>query len=1110
MLVEVVCPSCRTRVAPREGPEAGLCPRCRSPLPSHPLEAPKVSGSGSHHRIVAPSQDPQEVRDARSDPRRAFGRFILLSELGKGGMGVVYRAWDERLRRVVALKMVLERAADATGIERFQREAEVVARLRHPGIVSVHEVGEVQGRNYIAMDFIDGASLDRRLAGRGGKRLGFTRALEVLRDVARAVHYAHEQGVIHRDLKPANIMLDERDRPYVMDFGLARIRESRSGLTRTGAAIGTPAYMPPEQAEAKEVEADERADVYSLGATLYYILAGRPPFEGATEVNVLTALLTKEPAPPSSWNRRAAGDLDTICLRCLEKDPEKRYPSAAELGDELERYLAGDPIAARPIGALERVVRRAKRQKLAAALATATAVTLVAATAMGIRQAATMRELEAEKRAQERELTAKAVEEAAKAQVLLARGFIQRAQRASQEGRHREALVCAAKALSMPGLSDDDVTAARVAHFLAREGPWRKPRTFAAGDRKSIFALAWSPDGEHVAVAQGDGRVRIHAVADERRPPRVLDAAAVKGEALAVAWSPDRRMVASGGVDKTVRVHEPGSGRLLRELKQDGIVRGLAWSPSSDRLACVGDDGKLRLIEAESGSVSYELDCHNPLRSVAWSPDGRLVALGSFDQTVCVFALGDREQVVPVWQHRGEVRCVAWPPRFPRVPLLATSSYDRTVILWDVSPTEGGSKRLSVRARLQGLHENTIESVAWSPDGSVLATGNGEALIRLIVPQLEEQRDSELHNRVATVLEAHERSVSSVAFSPDGRRLASGGADGVLALWDLEPGRVAVLDHPDEVHGVAFSPDGRRLATACADQRVHLFDLSDTTHPVLFPDQGFRVFFLAWSPDSHRLAAGTGNPGDKPAAITVWDVATQRAEKQLEGSTVAWSRDGKWIATSRQSAPIQLIDSTAGFAATDVPEITTEANVAFRPDGRMLAVLCADSVTLFDVASRRPLGTLKGHKAQVTSLAWSPDGTRLASGGTDQTIRIFDVVSLKETSVLRSPRTWTTAVAWSPDGNWIVSGGPERSGLVLWDVEKARTAAYLPGHSAGVNAVAWSPDSRTIASASGDRTVRLWPLGKMLEAPKGDVLAEAERATGLRIPEGALDPVPGD
>ncbi|HLK46183.1 MAG TPA: serine/threonine-protein kinase, partial [Acidimicrobiales bacterium] len=297
------------------------------------------------------------MQQAALDPRRTFGRFTVLAELGRGGMGVVYKAWDRSLARFVALKL-LPADADASAVGRFRREALAVARVRHSAIVAVHDAGVANGRPYLAMDYIDGKPLDKRL--KSEPRLSLARGVEIVRDVARALQHAHEQGIVHRDLKPQNVMVDAKDRPYVLDFGLAVIRGSSSGLTRTGSVLGTPSYMPPEQVDTGG-EVDARTDVYALGATLYHVIAGRPPFLGNSDVNVITAVLTKDPEPASRFNRRAEGDLDTITAKCLEKVPERRYGSAADLAAELDRYLAGEPIVARPIGLAARAARKIRR-----------------------------------------------------------------------------------------------------------------------------------------------------------------------------------------------------------------------------------------------------------------------------------------------------------------------------------------------------------------------------------------------------------------------------------------------------------------------------------------------------------------------------------------------------------------------------------------------------------------------------------------------------------------------------------------------------------------------------------------------------------------------------
>jgi hypothetical protein len=290
---------------------------------------------------------------------RSFGNFELLRELGRGGMGVVYQARQKSLDRVVALKMILPGPlANAEDLQRFRVEAEATARLHHANIVTVHEVGAENGQHYYAMDFINGPSLAQRL--QAGPLSGRAAARYVL-TIARAVHHAHRHGILHRDLKPSNILLDEDDQPHVTDFGLAKRLGGDSSQTRTGAIMGTPSYMAPEQAAGRNKELTAACDVYGLGAILYELLTGRPPFRSETPLDTLTCVLEQDPAPPRLLNPKVDHDLQTICLKCLEKDPQRRYETAEALANDLDRYLSGEEISARSFNVIDRLARTLER-----------------------------------------------------------------------------------------------------------------------------------------------------------------------------------------------------------------------------------------------------------------------------------------------------------------------------------------------------------------------------------------------------------------------------------------------------------------------------------------------------------------------------------------------------------------------------------------------------------------------------------------------------------------------------------------------------------------------------------------------------------------------------
>ena len=340
----------------------------------------EITTSRSAADGVAATQDfvPPPENPAPQDVIHYFGDYELLKELGRGGMGVVYKAGQLSLNRLVAVKMILSgQLASPERVARFHREAEAAANLKHPHIVAIHEVGEHNGQHYFSMDFIEGRSLSEIAR----ERLLLPRtAARYVEQVAEAIHYAHQQGTLHRDLKPANILIDAADEPHVTDFGVAKRIEGDSDLTASGEILGTPNYMPPEQAAGRQQEVGPTSDVYSLGATLYDLLTGRPPFRAATPTATLLQVLHSEPVSPRMLNPALDRDLETICLKCLQKERSRRYASAQELAADLGRYLRGEPIHARPVGRPERFWRWCKRQPVVAGLIAAVAVTLVAGT----------------------------------------------------------------------------------------------------------------------------------------------------------------------------------------------------------------------------------------------------------------------------------------------------------------------------------------------------------------------------------------------------------------------------------------------------------------------------------------------------------------------------------------------------------------------------------------------------------------------------------------------------------------------------------------------------------------------------------------------------------
>src|SRR5437867_4116691 len=373
------CPKCGAEI-PADAPEGG-CPGCLLAtglglLPDAPVAAGDNGGSAENveaNAAVAASHSKKAARAA--EMLGELGDYELLEQVGRGGQGVVFRARQKSLNRTVALKVIsLGQWASEAHLKRFRREAEAAASLDHPGIVPIYEVGEREGSCYFSMKFVEGGQLDEIVRR---TPMSIRQAAELIAKVARTVHYAHQHGILHRDIKPGNILLDGKGEPHLTDFGLARLVETESTMTRTLDVLGTPSYMAPEQAMGNNAAVSSVTDIYGLGAVLYQLLTGQPPFAGGATYETIKLLLDTEPRQPRLLNPKINRDLSTICLKCLEKDPKRRYSSALALTDDLERWLKHEPIAARRTGLITRSGKWVRRNPTSALLA-ASVVALVA------------------------------------------------------------------------------------------------------------------------------------------------------------------------------------------------------------------------------------------------------------------------------------------------------------------------------------------------------------------------------------------------------------------------------------------------------------------------------------------------------------------------------------------------------------------------------------------------------------------------------------------------------------------------------------------------------------------------------------------------------------
>lgn len=981
---------------------------------------------------------------------RYFGDYEILEEIAQGGMGIVYKARQLSLNRVVALKMIRSgQLATAEEIERFHREAEAAANLQHPNIVAIHEVGEYEGRHYYSMDFVEGQSLRAMI---GGNPQPARQSAQYLKTIAEAIDYAHKRGVLHRDLKPANILIDCSNQPRISDFGLAKRMETDSTLTHTQETMGTPSYMPPEQAQGRWTEVGPASDVYSLGAILYELLTGRPPFRGETPTDTLSQVLHNEPIALKSLNPKTPRDLETICLKCLEKEPQHRYPSANLLVEELNRYLSGKPIIARPISRLARSWRWCRRQpvlaSLTAALVLSIVILVIGSTMASIVLYHQLRRAEtSEAKAMDRLWGSYLAQtRAGSVSNLIGQRFesldaVSKAAaiRPTQELRD-EAVTCMQLfdlrllrqwELSPKPLSNLSVVFDQTLdHFAycSEKGSLTVRRTsdnfelfHTPSDPKALGSeLQLSPDGQLLAAKHHqDDILRIWDVVNGK----LLFELPIKVYKAAFAFSPDGRRFAAGSSDGTIVVYNVATLEELQRLKALLLPTNLEFHPRENRLAVLSDEGSVVEVHDLDWSVKpWHLQHPHLVRTLQWSPDGSLLAVACNDQ-IHLWDADTLNQLNVLQGHHSKVTRLV----FNRTGnILASFGWDCMARFWDPYL----NKEL--------LHVVSPTPVNFTPDNRQLVFNDEKSMG---VWEIADRESRQLYRRPSNKTRFYD-----FDFSPDGRIVTCATSDGVW-LWDSALCQQLAFLPQDPTAAALFTPDGRGLITSSCTQ-VCYWPLTADAKPDclrlgpperLCTSHGNGDKRAAITPDGRWLAAITGFD-----RITVLDL--KQPEKTVVLSTrppatfVTISPDGRWVADGAWGnvSGIRIWDAMRGKLVHRLFPDQGGIAAVFSPDGKWLVMEKGDEYQFWDTATWEPGRRIPRVNPGVPGqIAFSADTHMMAIAPKLYQLQLIDPVSGRELTKLPSSTLgFLSCSRFSRDGGYLVvanNNHPE-----LWDIRRVR------------------------------------------------------------------------